>query len=285
MAPFMSLAQNGPKILISVDMEGLAGAVTEQQLGPSGFEYQRFREIMTNEALAAIEGARASGAGEIVVADAHGNGQNLLIEKFPEDIQIIRSWPRRFHMVGGIDDAYDGVMLIAYHSSTSNKKGVRAHTFSSARLTDVKINGQSVSEGMWAAIVTGHFGVPIIMISGDDIATKEVADFVGNVETAVVKEALSFHSAKTLTPNAANKIIKAASQKAVENIRNYKPYEIDTPVTLDVSFKHYRPTEALDYLPIFERIDSHTIRYVGKDMTDVADVFVFLMEYNSFLEP
>ena len=108
---------------------------------------------------------------------------------------------------------------------------------------------------------------------------------MGDVEVAVVKEALSFHSAKTLTPNAANKLIRNASQKAVGRIKDFKAYKISTPVTLDVSFKHYRPSEALDYLPIFERIDSHTIRYVGKDMTEVADVFEFLMEYSSYLEP
>lgn len=282
---FTGKSQNGPKILISVDMEGLAGAVTDAQLGPGGFEYERFREFMTNEALAAIEGARAAGAGEILVSDSHGNGQNLLIEKFPDDIQIIRSWPRRFHMMAGIDDSIDGVMLIGYHASTNNKQGVRAHTFSSARLTDVKLNGQSVSEGTWGSIVTGHFGAPVILVTGDNIATQEVKDFVGDVEVAVVKEALSFHSAKTLTPNAAVKLIKEASERAVKRIKDFKPYKISAPVTLDVSFKHYRPTEVLDYLNIFERIDSHTIRYVGKDITEVADVFEFLMEYNSYLEP
>ncbi len=282
---FSIYAQNGPKILISVDMEGLAGAVTDAQLGPGGFEYERFRTFMTNEALAAIKGAKSAGAGEILVADSHGNGQNLLIEKFPDDIEIIRSWPRRFHMMAGIDESIDGVMLIGYHASTNNKKGVRAHTFSSARLTDVKINGQSMSEGTWGAIVAGHFGAPIILVTGDNIATQEVKDFTGDVEEVVVKEALSFHSAKTMTPNAAVKLIQAASERAVRRIKDFKPYEISTPVTLDVSFKHYRPTEALDYLPVFERTNSHTIRYVGKDMTEVADVFEFLMEYSSYLEP
>ncbi|HMR01207.1 MAG TPA: M55 family metallopeptidase, partial [Candidatus Gracilibacteria bacterium] len=107
-------AQKKIKILISVDMEGLAGVVTEQQLGPAGFEYNRFREFMTNEAFAAIEGARQSGATEIVVVDAHGNGQNLLIEKLPNDVKLIRSWPRKNHMVSGIDESFDGVMLIGY---------------------------------------------------------------------------------------------------------------------------------------------------------------------------
>ena len=89
------------KVYISADMEGLTGAVTSEQLGPSGFEYQRFREFMTEEVLAAIRGARAAGATEFLVSDSHGNGQNLLIDRFPKDVQIVRSWPRPLGMMGG----------------------------------------------------------------------------------------------------------------------------------------------------------------------------------------
>ena len=273
------------KILISVDMEGLAGVVTDAQLGPSGFEYQRFRQFMTDEALAAIDGALEAGAKEIVVADAHGNGQNLLIERFPEDVKIIRSWPRRFGMVAGIDESFDGVMLIGYHSSTNNKEGVRAHTFSSARLTNVSLNNTPVSEGMWAAMVTGHFGVPVIMVSGDNIAVKEVKNFVGDVETTIVKEAMGFHSAKTLTPSAASKLIKESSFNAVKRIKDFKPYKVENPVELIVSFKHYQPSAILDYFSIVERIDSHSIKFIGEAMVEVADFFVFLMEYGSSIEP
>lgn len=282
----ISYAQKKPKILISVDMEGIAGVVTEQQLGPSGFEYNRFREFTTNEALAAIKGARAAGAGEIIVADAHGNGQNLLIEKFPEDVKIIRSWPRRFGMIAGIDDSIDGVILIGYHSATSNKEGVRAHTFSSAKLTDVKLNGESISEGIWAAQLAGSFNVPIILVTGDDIVTKEMSDYLsGNIETAVVKTALGFHSALTITPQAAEKIIYESSKKSIQNLKAYKPVKISGPVTCEVSFKNYRVSEVLDYLPIFERVNSHTIKFSGKDMTEIADIFLFIIEYSSNLNP
>ena len=270
------------KILISVDMEGLAGVVTGDQLGPSGFEYQRFRQFMTDETNAAIDGAIEAGAKEIVVVDSHGNGENLLIEKLPDDVMIIRSWPRRFGMVAGIDESFDGVMLIGYHASTHNPEGVRAHTFSSAKLTKVSINDIAVSEGMWVAMVAGQFNVPVIMISGDNIATKEVKDFLGDIEVAIVKEAMGFHSAKTVTPAKAVNIIKEASTKAVSKIKKYKPYKLqETSVKLEVSFKNYQPSEILAYLSIVERIDSHTIRFVGKDMIEVADFFVFLMEYSA----
>jgi D-amino peptidase len=165
--------KKGYKIYISGDMEGLAGAVTKHQLGPDGFEYGKFREIYTNEILAAINGARKAGATEFVVSDSHGNGQGILIDKLPKDVLVIRSWPRRFGMMAGIDETFDGAILLGYHTGTTNKEGVRAHTFSSAKLTDVKVNNQSFTEGAYSAMFAGHFNVPVIMVTGDDKVVEE----------------------------------------------------------------------------------------------------------------
>ena len=135
-------AQQSPlKLYISADMEGVVGAVTGDQLGPAGFEYGRFREFMTREVLAAIRGARAAGVGEILVSDSHGNGENLLIEMLPADVMVVRSWPRPLMMMQGIDSTFDAAVFIGYHAGTTNPAGVRAHTISSARLADVRLNG------------------------------------------------------------------------------------------------------------------------------------------------
>ena len=272
-------AADGPKIYISSDMEGVVGAVTGEQLGPSGFEYQRFREFMTAEVNAAIEGARSAGAGEILVADSHGNGQNLLIDKLPKDVKIVRSWPRPLDMVGGLDDSFDGVIFLGYHASTDNLTGVRAHTFSSGRLTSVKLNGTPVTEGAWNAAIAGELGVPVIMVAGDDATVEEVSSLVGNVEGAVVKWALSFHSATTLQPEAAYDLIREKASRAVKNIKNYKPYKVKYPVTVEMGFKNYRPVEILSYLSLFERIGSHTIRFSAKNMEEAARIITFVLMY------
>ena len=273
-------AADGPKIYISSDMEGVVGAVTGEQLGPSGFEYQRFREFMTAEVNAAIEGARSAGAGEILVADSHGNGQNLLIDKLPKDVKIVRSWPRPLDMVGGLDDSFDGVIFLGYHASTDNLTGVRAHTFSSGRLTSVKLNGTPVTEGAWNAAIAGELGVPVIMVAGDDATVEEVSSLVGNVEGAVVKWALSFHSATTLQPEAAYDLIREKASRAVKNIKKYKPYKVKNPVTVEMGFKNYRPVEILSYLSLFERIGSHTIRFSAKNMEEAARIITFVLMYD-----
>ena len=272
-------AEDGPKIYISSDMEGVVGAVTGEQMGPSGFEYQQFREFMTAEVNAAIEGARSAGAGEILVADSHGNGQNLLIDKLPKDVKIVRSWPRPLDMVGGLDDSFDGIIFLGYHASSDNLTGVRAHTFSSGRLTSVKLNGMPVTEGAWNAAIAGELGVPVIMVSGDDAAVEEVSSLVGNVEGAVVKWALSFHSATTLQPDAAYDLIRDKAARAVKNIKKYKPYKVKNPVTVEMGFKNYRPVEILNYLSLFERTSSHTIRFSAKTMEEAAQIITFVLMY------
>jgi len=175
------------KVYISADMEGVGGVVSGDQLSPSSFEYERFRGFMTNEVLAAIEGARAAGATEFLVSDSHGNGENLLIEKFPKDVQIVRSWPRPLAMMQGIDDTYSAVLFVGYHTSTNNTQGVRAHTMSSATLADVRLNDKSVPEAGLNAAIAGHFGVPVAMISGDESIVKEAQALLGPIEGAVVK--------------------------------------------------------------------------------------------------
>ncbi|HWP82232.1 MAG TPA: M55 family metallopeptidase [Bacteroidota bacterium] len=282
----LALAQpNKLKVYISVDMEGVVGTVTDDQLGPSGFEYQRYREFMTREALAAIEAAKEAGATEIQVSDSHGNGENLLIELLPKDVRIIRSWPRRFSMMAGIDQTFDAVIFIGYHASASSTQGVRAHTFSSARITRVALNGIDMPESVWNAAIAGHFGVPVIMISGDDAVIAETRKLLGPIEAAEVKKALGFHSANTLTPEASYSLIRQTVKKAIGRLKDFKPYLLKSPVTLDVSFKHYRVAEVLAYLNGVQRTGTHSIRYQGKDMLEIADFMVFLTNYSISLEP
>ena len=273
------------KIYISADMEGVTGVVTGEQLGPQGFEYARFRELMTQEVNAAIEGAIMGGATEIVISDSHGNGQNLLIEKLPTNVLLVRAWPRPLGMMQGIDETFAGAIFIGYHTGTTNLDGVRAHTLSSARLTDVRLKGVSVSEAGINAAIAGHFNVPVIMVSGDDAVVKETTSLLGNIEGAVVKWASGFHSAKTLMPVASQVIIRDKAQRAVRRISEFKPYKLTGPIELDVRFKNYRPAEVLSYLSIIQRPDAHSIRFVGKDMIEISKFLTFVNTYELGLEP
>jgi D-amino peptidase len=278
-------AQDGLKIYISADMEGVVGVVTGEQLGPGGFEYERFRQFMTNEVNAAIDAARAAGATEFVISDSHGNGQNLLIEQLPDDVTVIRSWPRELSMMAGIDESFDGVIFIGYHASTNNTRGVRAHTMSSANITSVRLNGMTMTEGSMNAAMAGHFGVPVIMVSGGDVAVAENQVIIGDIEGAVVKWASGFHSARTLTPEAAYEVIRTRTKSAIDRIEDFEPYVLETPIELELSLKHYRPVELLSYLANVEKVNSHTIRFVGKDIIEVSNFLTVATSYRIDLQP
>ena len=275
----------GFKVYISVDMEGVAGVVTADQLIPGGFEYERFRRFMTDEAVAAVRGAKAAGATEVVVSDSHGNGESLLIELFPNDVRIVRSWPRHGEMMAGLDSSFAAALFVGYHASTTNPRGVRAHTISSAHFTRVALNGTPVTEAELNAAYAGALGVPIVFISGDDAAISEVTSRLGNMESVITKKTLGFHSAETLTPAAACEKIYQGTLSAVSHRGQRKPYVVAAPVSLEISFKSYTAAEIVSYLRGVERTDSHSIRFVGRDMAEVMDFIVFLDYYSPEMAP
>lgn len=280
-------AQRPLKVYISADMEGITGVASVDQLGPAGFEYQQARQWMTGEVLAAIAGAREAGATEFVISDSHGNGESLLIDRFPSDIPItiVRSFPRPLGMMEGIDSSFAAVIFIGYHTSTSSTTGVRAHTMSSALLTRVAINGTSMSEAGINAAIAARYGVPVVMITGDDAIVAETKQRLGPIEGVAVKRAIGFHSAATMTPEAGQALIRQHAKTAVGRRSEMRPYNMTTPLVLEVSFKNYRPVELLGYLSNVQRIDSHTVRYLPRDMIDLSKFLEFVTSYDPALTP
>jgi D-amino peptidase len=285
LAALPALARDGKKIFVSVDMEGIAAVVTDQQLGPQGFEYAAARELMTQEANAAIAAAREAGASEFVVADSHGSMQNLLPDKLPPDVQLVRGTPRPLGMMQGIDESFDGVIFLGYHASTTNPQGVRAHSFSSANLADVKLNGTSVSEGGWNAAVAAHFGVPVLAVSGDEAAVAEVKTQAPGAEGAVVKWPYAFHSARTLTPAAARTVIADAVRRGMARRGATNLPRVTSPVRVEIRFKSYRPAELLGWLPGAVRVDAHSVAYTVKDMPEASRFLAFALGYQADLTP
>lgn len=278
-------AQQDLKVYISADLEGVVGVVTGDQLGPGGFEYGRFRQFMTNEVNAAIAAAREMGATEILVSDSHGNGENLLLEQLPADIQLVRAWPRPLMMMEGIDETFDAAIFIGYHASTTNTEGVRAHTISSASLTAVRINGIEMMEASINAAIAGDFGVPVVMISGDDATVDEAQRLIGDMEGAVVKWNYGFHSARTIMPEASYALIGERVRAALGRLDDFRPYVMEGPVELELSFKNYMPAEVMAYLPNVDRVDAHTVRFVGRDMTEVSKFIAFATRYSAGITP
>ncbi|MEM9404062.1 MAG: M55 family metallopeptidase, partial [Pseudomonadota bacterium] len=201
------------------------------------------------------------------------------------DVTVVRAWPRPLGMMAGIDDTFDGVVFIGYHSGSSNTQGVRAHTLSSANITELRLNDIPMSEGSMNAAIAGMFGVPVILVSGDDVAVAETQVAIGPVEGAVVKWARGFQSAETLTPSAAQEVIRTRVASAMSRIEEFEPYVLETPITVELSLKHYRPVELLGYLPGVERINAHTVRFIAADMAEASAFLTFVLNFRVDLQP
>lgn len=269
--PMTALAQEGLKVLISADMEGIGGVSTSLQASPSGSEYQKFRRLMTLEVNAAVEGAFEAGATEVVVADSHGNAQNIDPELLDPRASLIRSWPRPLGMVEGVDDGVDAVAFVGFHASEGKGPGILAHTFTGA--LDMKLNGRVVPEGGFAAAIAGEFGVPVVFVSGDQVIAHELTQLVGPIETAVVKEAIGFFSAEMLHPEVARRLIQAGVKRGVERRSEIDPFRLDGPVVMELRWENPVMVEILELAIGVERIDGRTVTFEGEDMLAVARFF------------
>jgi D-amino peptidase len=269
------------RIFISADMEGVTGVVQPAQLGPTGFEYERARRFMTGEVKAAIEGARAAGAAEFVIADSHGNAQNLLIDELPDNVRIVRGFPRPLGMMQGIDETFAAAIFIGYHASEYTAGAVRSHTMSSARLLKVGLNGMEVSEGIFNAAISGHYGVPVAFVSGDRLAVEQLQKVVAGVEGAIVKEPLGYHSAATVTPARGQALIREGVQRGLQKLAAMKPYRLPSPIALEVGFKLTIDAERAAFIPGLTRADAHTVRGSFSDMPQISR----LVQVLTSLEP
>ena len=271
-----SSEQQQLKIYISADLEGITGVVSEQQSSPTGTEYQSARRQMTADVNAAVEGAYAAGATEVLVSDSHGNGQNIVIEELDERVRLVRGFPRELDMMHGIDDSFDAAIFIGYHASANTQDAILAHTGNS-RIAKYELNGLNVPEGGLNAAIAGYFGVPVVMISGDGATISELRQLLGNIEGAQVKTGHGQHSGTILSPERSIKTIRESAERAVTNLARYKPLVIRTPVTVDVSFFRTVDAEVAALFPLGERVGPNRVRFVVPDIIGAAKLFNGLM--------
>lgn len=270
------------RFYISADIEGIVGVVNRPETKTDGFDWQRARLWMTESVVAACETAIDAGASELVVSDSHGSGMNILIDRLPRQVQLVRSWPRPLGMMQGIEvGTFDGAMLIGYHTGSTHLTGILGHSFYGVLVREVKLNGKTVSEGGFSAAIAAHYGAPIIMISGDDAFCEETQGLIGTVEAAVVKWAYGTLSARSMVPEAAYTIIREKVRAAIQRRKDFKVKPVKAPIALEITMKHRLPVEHLAYMKFFERVDAYTIRYVGQDMEEISKALMFILSYNS----
>ena len=225
------------KILISADMEGITGVTTWDQVTPSHAEHARCRRLMTADVNAAVRGAFAGGADEVLVSDGHWNASNILVEELDARAVLNSGSPSPYSMMQGIDRDVSGVMFVGYHARQGSQAAVLDHTWSDTCVAGVWLNGSVAGEYTLNAGVAGHFAAPVMMASGDQIACAQMKEQLGDIETAVVKQATGRFSASCLPPEESTRLIEAAAERAVRRLMGQTappPFVVKLPVQIVV---------------------------------------------------
>ena len=256
------------KILIAADMEGVSGVVHWDQVDSQHKEYDRFRKLMTADVNAAVRGACEGGAGEVIVADGHGNARNILVEELDPRARLNSGSPSPFAMVQGIDTGPHGAMFIGYHARVGSQNAILDHTWSSSVVAGVWLNGQPVGEIGWNAAVCGHFGVPVLLISGDQTACAEAAALLGDIETVAVKQARGRMAAECLAPEVAQEQILAAARRAVQRLVAGDaplPLRLEPPLRLQMELVTSDMADRAAIFPGAQRLEGRRVELLAED--------------------
>ncbi|HET9372737.1 MAG TPA: M55 family metallopeptidase [Vicinamibacterales bacterium] len=269
-APSGAGAQGSLKVFISVDMEGLAGVVTSSDVSQTGRDYEHFRKIMAGETNAAIEGAFAAGATEVVVRDSHGAKQNLLPGDVDRRARLLRgatTAPK--NMMEGIDASFGAAVFVGYHARAGTPDAILAHT-SNGNVIDFSINGTSLPEAGYNALVAGLYDVPVVFASGDRAFVEQAKTLLGSIETVAVKEAIGGGGVLGLSPDEARDRIRSGVEGGVRNRGRVKPFRMTPPYSMVLKVRNDKTL-----------IAGATRPRPGESLFSSADLLEVLAAFNS----
>jgi len=270
------------KVLISADMEGTCGVVSWVQVDPPEYgstpssqtEYERARLRMTREVNAAIEGALEAGAEEVIVNDSHDGMRNLIPEELHPACRWISGNDKPLGMMQGVDlEGVGAVLFTGYHAKAGTPNAPLAHTWS-GWINDVRINGRSTGEFGINAAVAGHYGVPVVFVSGDRIAVEQTRDWIGeHVVGVAVKEGLSTFAALHLHPEKARELIRQGAEEAVRKAAGAPPWTWPAGATVEVEFDHQARADQAVLVPGVSRAGERAVAFEPADGRDFIRIF------------
>jgi len=261
------------KVYISADMEGVSGLVEAHDTQPGGLGYETGKLFMTEDINAAIRGVTKGGATQILVNDAHGPMRNVLPERLDEGAALIRGKSKPLGMLEGLDKTFDAVVCIGFHAR-AGKNGVLSHSFMGHEVEDIWLDETPVGEIGLLHAAAASLGVPVVFLSGDDMACNEMKEWDDQVTTVVVKKAIDRFAAE-LTPLAtARQAIETASQKSM-SIKHHKPSESHQDVTLRIRWQSATVASHLSGLPSIHLIDDRTIEVKGPITSLYRQLYIY----------
>lgn len=248
------------RVFISADIEGVAGVVTTLQTLDTARQYQEGRELMTDEVNAAIAGAFDGGAAEIVVCDSHAGMQNLLPVRLDERAVLVRGAMRDSLQMEGLDASFHAVFVTGTHGRAGTADAVLDHTWNSTTIYNLRINGRDMNEAELNALVAGRFGVPVVLVTGDEAALAQTREFLPDARMVPVKRGRGRGVAESLHPREACRRIREAAAGAVRGCREVRPVPVTNPLVMEIDYNRTDMAQTAALVPAVRRIAPRTVR-------------------------
>ena len=264
------------KIYISADIEGITGITNWDEANKKHADYQEFREQMTAEVVAACKGALNAGATEILIKDAHASGRNIILSQLPEEAKIIRGWSQApLCMVQELDDSFDAVMFIGYHSRAGASGNPLAHTLT-GKPARIKINDRYASEFLVHGYAAAMLKVPVVYVSGDTGLCAEIAEVNANISTLAVNQGIGA-SVLSMNQKLAVKEIRDGVKQALEG--NLASCLLDLPESfqLEVQYKQHMDAYRAGFYPGAERVSETDVVLQVDDYLAVLTALAFIV--------
>jgi len=263
------------RFFISADIEGVTGINNWSETNKGNPEYAEFRTQMTREVVAACEGALAAGAREVVVKDAHDSGRNLKAEDLPREVKLIRNWAGHpYSMVWGIDQGFDAVGFVGYHSPSGSNDNPLAHTMSSRAIMEMTLNGELCSEFLLHALVARTHHVVPVFLSGDAGICERATNFDPQIETVATFEGTG-QATLSIHPLLAIEQIKEGVEKALKKKKEAFSMAVPEQFILEITYKKHQDAYRASHYPGAKILGAHSIRFETNNMTDVMRFIMF----------
>jgi D-amino peptidase len=260
------------KVYIATDMEGISGIVDRAQISPPGVDLRRGRQLLTEDTNAAIRGALAGGASEIVVSSGHGgNGMRNIIDEAVHPAAWLVSGDTRRASLEGMDATFSALILIGFHTR-HGLAGVLDHTITARDVYEIRIHGRPIGEIGLYGLAAGQHGVPVVLVSGDDRLVAETREWFPRAAPVVVKYAIGRHAARLMHPARAQQLIEQKTADALRHLGTMEPLRVPEPVPVEIQFKRTSHADEADRIPGVERVDDCTVRAQPADAAAAASL-------------
>lgn len=266
------------RVYISADMEGICGVTNGLMTETDHPDFNLARKYMTADVNAAITGALAAGASEIVVRDAHGTANNILADDLIDGpVRLIQGWDPIGLMMLGLDDSFAAAILVGYHARVLTEQGAIAHTMT-GQTRNLWYNDVLIGETGISAAHAGYFGVPVVCVTGDLGLAHEVnATMPPGVEMAVVKTTYSRECMSSISITQGHRAITTSVQTGLLNRNSITPFMGTEPITLRMEFQRPHQAAAASYVPTVTRVDELTVEIMAENGLRAAELVEVLL--------